>query len=120
MHEREPIPYGRPEWASSEEDWILDLLRDAGEGGISREYLIFTCKSTQCGRAINSLEKRGYVIEHVNFADEKYVRYILRGEPLKENPGSDDWYAQATGKPRPSRKPQDESDDLPLFRGVCQ
>jgi hypothetical protein len=79
----EPIPSGRSEWASSEEAWILDLLRNAGAGGVSREYLIFTCKSTQCGRAINSLEKRGYVIGHIKLAGEQYVRYVLKGEPLK-------------------------------------
>jgi len=111
----EPIPRGRPEWASSEEEWILDLLRKAGSEGVSREYLIFTCRSTQCGRAIHQLEKRGHVIEHIKPAGEKYVRYVLRSEPLRENPISNDWYFEKFGKPRPS-PPQPDAG--PLFAGA--
>jgi len=116
--ECEPIPRGRPEWASSEEDWILDLLRKADAEGVSREYLIFTCRSTQCGRAINSLEKRGYVIEHVKLAGENYVRYVLRSEPLRENPVSGNWYVEKFHRLRPSDRPKETSADLPLFNGA--
>jgi len=110
----EPISRGRPEWASSEENWILDLLRNAGERGVSREHLIFTCRSTQCGRAIHSLERCGYVIEHVKLAGEKYVRYVLKSAPLdlKPLPESADWYERQTGKPHPQA-----TDDLPFFAG---
>jgi hypothetical protein len=117
--ERESVPRGRPKWASSEEERILDLLRKAAAEGVSREYLTFTCQSTQCGRAINSLEKRGCVIEHAKFKSEKFVRYILRSEPLEVKPLPDfprrkskrDWFVDATGKERPSA----ETVNLPLF-----
>ena len=117
--ERESIQLGRPQWASSEEDWILSLLRDAGERGVSREWLIFTARSTQCGRAIHSLEQRGYVIEHAKFRGQRYVTYILRQEPLKETPTTEDWYEQKFGHPRPTHKPV-QPDAGPLFAGCSR
>ena len=91
------------------------MLREADGRGVSREYLIFTCKLTQCGRAINSLEKRGYVIEHVKFKGERYVRYILQSEPLEPK-------SLATSQRKPSdyekHTRQLEAQAMPLFTGA--
>jgi len=100
---KHPTPRGRPAFADTQQQEILRLLREAGTSGVSRAYLIFNHHFTQCGARVNELKRQGYVVESELLEGDRYVRYILRNEPLGLTPLPEgaDWYSSASGKPRP-------------------
>jgi hypothetical protein len=81
-----PIRRGRPEFADSQRDKILNLLRCAGGAGVSREDLIFNHRWTQAGTRIHELEKMGFAIKHISLSGQRFVRYVLVSEPEKITP----------------------------------
>ena len=96
-HEKE----GRPAFADTQRQEVLGMLRAAGPEGISRATLIFEKHITQCGARVDELKRQGYVIDSESRQGEKYVRYVLKSEPLELGPPDGvDWYKNATGKPR--------------------
>jgi len=109
------VPRGRPAFATSQGEKILELLRAAGVHGVSRASLIFEHRATQCGARVDELKRQGYVIESELREGEQYVRYVLKGEPLdlQPIPVEPDSYQRQTGEARPRA-----TDDLPLFAGV--
>lgn len=80
------IPGGRPEFADSQRQRILQLLRLAGTGGVSHSDLIFQHRFTQRGTRIFELERMGYVIRHATKPGQRYVTYYLISEPEHPNP----------------------------------
>ena len=114
------ITRGRPACAETQRNETLRLLREAGPVGVSRATLIFEHHFSQCGARVDELKSQGYAIESELREDEKYVRYILKGEPLDPGPLPDrsektrDWFTESTGRERPKQTP----DYGPLFAGV--
>jgi hypothetical protein len=110
----EAILRGRPAFAESQRAEILRLLREAGPGGVARDFLIYTKHFTQCGARIFELQKMGYVICSKKRAGQRYVTYVLESEPLSpklleelhKGRGAQDWYLRATGKARQSDTPE--------------
>lgn len=105
---------GAPDFAGDQRAEILRLLREAGSSGVSKEFLIFSKHFTQCGARIFELERQGFNIRHESRPGERYVTFVLISEPNPPKllpscrPQSEgDWYAQETGKPRPSAQAQD-------------
>ena len=98
------IQRGRPDFAATQPDEILRLLREAGPRGVSKAYLIFEKRFTQCGARVFELQQMGYAIRSEQRDGERFVTYILEGEPLqlKPLPPGADWYTRQTGKPRPT------------------
>lgn len=98
---------GAPSFAATQRDKILELLRQAGPRGVSREDLIFRYRWTQAGARIFELEQMGFVIRHDSRPGQRFITYVLESEPLelKPLPSGVDWYEQQTGKPRPSSHP---------------
>jgi hypothetical protein len=80
------ISRGRPAFADSQRQKILELLRAAGPRGVSREELIFGYRWTQCGTRVFELEGMGYKIRHESRPRERLVFYVLESEPLKQQP----------------------------------
>jgi len=114
------IPRGRPSFASTQREEVLQMLRAAGRGGVSRYTLIYEKHISQCGARVDELKRVGYAIHSELRDGERYVRYVLDSEPLELNPlrAGGDSYEQKYG-PRPSGKPQEQPyDDLPLFTGM--
>jgi hypothetical protein len=115
------ITRGRPAFAETQRDEILRLLREAGPVGVSRATLIFEHHFSQCGARVDELKSQGYVIESELREGAKYVRYILKGEPLDAGPLPDrsqktgDWFVESTGRERPKQMP----DYGPLFARVA-
>jgi hypothetical protein len=123
------ISRGRPAFSDTQREEVLEMLRAAGQRGISRAVLIFDKHFTQCGTRIFELEKMGYVIRHDLEPGARFVTYFLVSEPEKEKPlptyqprgadprqrtfaNSSDWYVKEHG-PRPgSASP---ASGLPLF-----
>jgi hypothetical protein len=105
---------GRPAFAASQRQKILELLRAAGVHGVSRATLIFEHRMTQCGARVDELKHQGHEIVSELRDGEQYVRHVLKTEPLDLRPIPDGagWYERQTGKSRPHDK-----DDLPLFAG---
>lgn len=103
------IPRGRPAFAETQRQEILRLLRGAGPAGVSRAELIFERHITQCGARVDELKRQGYVIASELREGERYVRYVLKGEPLQVRPLPDgsqktgDWFAASTGRERPKQ-----------------
>jgi hypothetical protein len=114
------IPRGRPAFAETQRQEILRLLREAGPSGISRAELIFERRFTQCGARVDELKRQGYVIESEQREGERYVRYVLKGEPLELRPLSErppktrDWFAESAGRERAKETPNYG----PLFDGA--
>lgn len=102
---------GRPPFAASQREKILELLRAAGPLGVSRATLIFEHRITQCGARVDELKRQGHVIESFSQDGEAYVRYRLTSEPLelKPIPTGADWYNREH-RTRPSK-----TSGLPLF-----
>lgn len=116
MSARDRIQRGRPDFAVTQREDVLRLLRQAGASGLSREFFIFSKGYTQAGARIDELEAQGFKIEHFKIAGEKYVRYRLLSEPLELQPlpeGSE-WYEAKFGK-CPTGLPEPPKADLPLF-----
>ena len=111
------IPRGRPAFADSQREKILQLLQQAGPAGVPREDLIFKHKYTQAGTRIFELEEIGYVIRHESRPGRRFIVYVLESEPRQLKPVREfDWYEKQTGKQRP--EPLDSIADLPLFGGA--
>lgn len=95
---------------------ILELLREAGEAGVSRATLIFLYHMSQSASRIFELRKLGFRIRTEDRGDP-YVWYVLLEPEPRLNPRPNaDWYTRATGRERP----KEADDDLPLFNGVRQ
>jgi Helix-turn-helix domain len=77
---------GRPEFADSQREKILRLLKRAGRSGVRREDLIFHYRWTQAGSRIFELEKMGYKIRHESRPGERLIVYVLASEPLEPKP----------------------------------
>jgi hypothetical protein len=105
---------GRPAFAQTQRAEILRLLREAGPAGVSRAELIFERHITQCGARVDELKRQGFEIVSELRDGEKYVRYVLKSEPLELRPLSEsaDWFERTTGRER-----QRNEGDLPLFSG---
>lgn len=103
------IPRARPAFAETQRQEILRLLREAGPAGVSRAELIFERHITQCGARVDELKRQGYVIESELRDGEKYVHYVLKGEPLELQPLPEreqgDWFVKSTGHQRPKQTP---------------
>ena len=129
-------PRGRPVFADTQREKILELLREAGPQGVRREDLLYVYRWSQAGARIHELERMGYVIEHFLVPGERFVTYRLVSEPATEKPlpnferkqeraqaafceSSDDWYARETGRERAQLFQQSLS-ELPLFRNSRQ
>jgi hypothetical protein len=127
------VKRGAPAFSHGQRARILELLRQAGPQGVKREDLIFHHRYTQAGTRVFELQAMGYDIRSEQRSGDRYVTYVLHGEPAQERPlptylpkgpdprqgtlaNSCDWYERATGKPRSITQPQ--ADDLPLFAGV--
>jgi hypothetical protein len=123
---------GAPSFSNDQRTKILELLREAGPQGVKRETLIFERHFTQCGTRVFELQKMGYDIRSEQRGDDRYVTYVLYGEPAQEKPlpthlpkgpdprpgtlaNSVDWFERATGKPRVVVPEKSTTDDLPLF-----
>ena len=123
---------GAPSFSHDQRATILDSLREAGPRGVKRETLIFERHFTQCGARIFELQKMGYDIRSEQRSGDRYVTYVLYGEPAQEKPlptylpkgpdlrqgtlaKSPDWYERQTGKPRAAVMP---NTSMPLFAGV--
>lgn len=77
-----------PPFAENQRAEILRLLREArarGEG-VRRSDLIFQYRFTQCGSRIFELEKQGFTIERRQEPGERYITYVLIGEPEHVKP----------------------------------
>jgi hypothetical protein len=72
---------GRPSFAGDQAAKILELLREAGARGVSKELLIFQCGFTQCGARVFELEKRGFKILHEMRPGDRYVTFVFKSEP---------------------------------------
>jgi hypothetical protein len=106
------IHRGRPAFAASQREKILELLRAAGAQGVSRATLIFEHRMTQCGARVDELKRQGCVIESFLLHGETYVRYRLTSEPLELQqpaPIAAGRYERGHGR-RPS-----QTGGLPLF-----
>jgi hypothetical protein len=116
-----------PAFAGGQREAILKMLRTAGPHGVSKEILLFEKHWSQAAARIFELEQQGYRIKHVQVEGEKYVRYVLEGEPENPKPlptyqpkgpdkrqgelsNSPDWYSRTTGRDRPQ-----DSAPGPLF-----
>jgi hypothetical protein len=114
---------GTPSFSNDQRTKILELLREAGPRGVKRETLIFAHHFTQCGTRIFELQKMGYDIRSEHRGGDRYVTYVLYGEPQKEKPlptylpkgpdprqgtlaNSSDWYEKQTGQKRPGGQPR--------------
>ena len=111
---------GAPGFAGDQRAEILRLLREAGHRGVSKAVLIFDKRYTQAAARVFELERMGYQIRHESRDGERYVTFVLVGEPDEPKPlptfkpKSADWYERTTGQPRPAA----EQPDLgPLFSG---
>ena len=105
------IHRGRPAFATSQREKILELLRAAGVHGVSRATLIFEHRMTQCGARVGELKRQGCVIESFLLDGETYVRYRLVSEPLELQPGP-----VAAGRyEREDRRRPSKTSGLPLF-----
>jgi len=124
---------GVPAFASGQREAILQMLRAAGLQGVSKETLLFEKHWSQAAARIWELEQQGFRIQHVQRDGQRYVTYVLDGEPEQPKPlptyqpkradkrqghfsASPDWYERRTGRPRPSSSPRVE--DSPLFEGM--
>jgi hypothetical protein len=120
---------GRPSFADSQEQKILDLLLEAGLRGVSKKFLIFELHFTQASARVHSLERRGYKIRHEMRFGDRYTTFVLESSPERETPLPTyekkrpdarqktlcrDWFDEATSNPRPSG----EASESPLFSGV--
>jgi hypothetical protein len=118
---RRPAPQqihrGRPAFADTQRQEVLEMLRTAGPEGVSRATFIFEKHITQCGARVDELKRQGHVLESEWREGEIYVRYFLKSEPRKLMPVAEgvDWYTHETGKPRPAEQPTDLG---PLFQTV--
>jgi hypothetical protein len=74
---------GRPAFAASQREKILELLRAAGPRGVSREELIFRYRWTQCGTRVFELRGMGYVIRSEDRGGRYPTWYVLKSEPLQ-------------------------------------
>ena len=111
------IPRGRPAFVETQCDEVRDALVAAGKDGVSRATCIFEMHITQVGARVDELKRMGYAIHSESRESERYVRYVLDGDPVELRPLQQgaDWYEARFG-PRPSEKPPKEDvDDLPLF-----
>lgn len=106
------ITRGRPAFAETQRAEILRLLREAGPAGVSRAELIFDRRITQCGARVDELRHQNFEILSELREGEKYVRYVLKSEPLELRPLPEhaDWFKRRTGRERPC-----DADSLPLF-----
>ena len=102
----------RPEFANDQCAKILQLLREAGLRGVSKEFLVFECRYTQAAARVFELERRGYEIRHEQRPGDRYTTFVLISEPASPKP---DWYERETGKPRSSA----DNSGLPLFVGTA-
>lgn len=109
---KQKIPRGRPAFVGTQRSEVLRLLREAGPAGVSRAELIFERRITQCGARVDELKQQGFEVVSELREGERYVRYVLKGEPLELRPLPEraDWFECQAGKPRPG-----ENTDLPLF-----
>jgi hypothetical protein len=104
----QPIPRGAPAFANDQRSFVLRKLQEAGERGVSRATFIFEHRVTQCGARIDELKRQGYRIESELRSGDRYVTYVLRGEPAEPKPLptfqqkklSGDWF-ERSGKKRP-------------------
>lgn len=110
----EEIPRDRPTFAASQRARVLELLREVGPVGLSRQALIFEHRYTQCRTRIFTLNKMGYKICSELREGQRFVHYVLESEP-------DD------AKPLPAYKPKTSEDwceqcatGLPLFDAAVQ
>jgi len=99
---------GRPSFADSQEQRILDLLLEAGARGVSKKFLVFELHFTQASARVHSLEQRGFKIRHEMRDGDDYVTFVLESSPERETP------LPTYEKKRPSG----DNSDLPLFAGV--
>jgi hypothetical protein len=101
------IRRGRPAFAATQRQEVLRLLREAGPVGVSRKELIFERHFTQCGARVDELKRQGFVIASELREGERYVRYVLLGEPLALKPITErnrgDWFVESTGQSRPTQ-----------------
>jgi hypothetical protein len=121
---------GVPAFADGQRESILKMLRAAGSQGVSKEVLLFENHWSQAATRIFELEQQGFEIKHVRRDGERYVRYVLQGEPEHPKPlpnylpkgpdkrqgafsNSPDWYERQCNQPRPSSSLSVEN--LPLF-----
>ncbi len=88
---------GPPAYARKQEDAFAFDLEAAGEAGLNRQVCMTPRELGgrayyEAARIVNSLEKRGYLIEHrrptkeERDAGQKFVTYVLRGKPVGNGP----------------------------------
>jgi hypothetical protein len=102
---------GRPPFAASQREKILELLRAAGPRGVPRAELIFSHHMTQCATRIFELRKIGFVIRSEDRGGDYPTWYVLESEPLNLQPiptGAD--WCEGEHRRRPSK-----TSGLPLF-----
>jgi hypothetical protein len=75
---------------------ILALLREAGPVGVSKAFLIFEKRWTQCGARVFELEQAGYRIRHESREGSRYVTFVLIGEPTPAAPVQEQQPTQGT------------------------
>jgi hypothetical protein len=93
-------PHGRPPFADSQEQTILDLLLEAGPHGVSKKFLVFERHFTQASARIHHLEQRGFKIRHEMRPGDTYVTFVLESVPERETAAPTDRPA-ATPSPKP-------------------
>jgi hypothetical protein len=83
---RKTLPRGRPAFADSQREQVLQALRAGGIEGVSRATLIFEKRITQCGARVDELKRMGYDIASESREGERYIRYVLKAEPETPQP----------------------------------
>jgi hypothetical protein len=113
-------PRGRPAFAASQREKILELLRAAGPRGVRREALIFQHRWTQVGTRIHELEQMGYRIRHEVRPGERFVVYVLESEPLELRPLVKPAHSHDDSGQSPKNTDPQANSVLPLFDSVVR
>ena len=104
---------GPPSYASAQALRVLDILRQNPQG-VSREKFLTPVRLggfgiTQAGARINELEAVGFIFEHRHNPGEKFITYVLRGEPQEPR-------KPVQSEPMPAQK----SESMPEQRGMFE
>jgi len=73
----------KPPFANSQEQKILELLREAGPRGVSKKFLVFDLHFTQASSRVHALELRGFKIRHEMRPGDHYVTFVLESSPSR-------------------------------------
>lgn len=81
------VHVGPPAKVESQRDFVLRILRQAGNAGVNRDCFLSgtgPCagrRCTQVGARLDELTKMGYIFESKLKAGDQFVTYWLRAEP---------------------------------------